>query len=265
MNFLSTDTALRICLKQRKLLSNPRPYVFVAAMPKSASTFLHRVLMNLTGFGTAYFASAYGNIEQELYRPRLIDSYDAATVTQQHVRANHPNLKLMEQFRIRPVVLVRNVHDIIISMRDHLLNERLDNLPGLYVPEEFPEFDTRLQLDFVVTYAAPWLISFYYSWLMAEKSGRLDVLWLNYEVIVADWPAALKRVLRYYDIEKSDAEIETALSNLAQKKKSQLRLNKGISGRGAEELSAEQRQQIYRMTLAYPGIDFSAVGISTDY
>jgi hypothetical protein len=63
MDFLSTDTALRICLKQRKLLSTPRPYFFVTAMPKSASTFLHRVLLDLTGFGTAYFASAYGNIE----------------------------------------------------------------------------------------------------------------------------------------------------------------------------------------------------------
>jgi hypothetical protein len=184
---------------------------------------------------------------------------------QQHVRANQANLTLMDQFRIRPVVLVRNIYDVIVSMRDHLLNERLDNLPGLYVPEEFPEFDSRLQLDFVVTHAAPWLISFYYSWVMAEKSARLDVLWLNYEVIVADWPTALKRVLRYYGIEKSDAEVETALSNLLQKKKSQLRLNKGISGRGAEELSAEQRQQIFRMTLAYPGVDFSTVGISTDY
>jgi hypothetical protein len=88
MNFLSTDTALRICLKQRKLLSTPRPYFFVTAMPKSASTFLHRALLDLTGFGTAYFASTYGNIEQELYRPRLIDSYDVATVMQQHVRAS---------------------------------------------------------------------------------------------------------------------------------------------------------------------------------
>ena len=171
----------------------------------------------------------------------------------------------MERFGIQPVLLVRNIYDVIVSMRDHLLNERLDNLPGLYVPEEFSEFDSRLQLDFVVTNAAPWLISFYYSWVMAEKSARLDVLWLNYEVIVADWPAALKRVLRYYGIDKSDADVETALNNLLQKKKSQLRLNKGISGRGAEELSAEQRQQICRMTLAYPGIDFSTVGIDMDY
>jgi len=81
---------------------------------------------------------------------------------------------------------------------------------------------------------------------------------------VTDRPAPLKRVLRYYGIEKSDAEVETALSNLLQKKKSQLRLNKGISWRGAEEQSAEQRQQIYRMTLAYPEVDFSTVGIDMD-
>jgi len=262
---LSTEVALSFCLKLKKIFSSPQPHIFISAMPKSASTFLHHSLLELTGFKSAYFASEYRNIEQELYRPSLIDVYDVATVTQQHVRANLPNLLLIEQFNLRPVVLVRDVYDVVVSMRDHLLNERLDNLPSIYAPEAYPELDGQQQLDLLVDYAAPWLISFYHSWVAAEAAGSADILWLRYSEASSDWPATLRRVIDFHEIKKSDDEITQALDNLQLKRKSRLRMNKGIAGRGARELTVDQRQRIDNMTHAYPKTDFSIIGIGRAY
>jgi len=258
---ISTDVALRACLKLKKILSPPQPTIFLAAMPKSASTFLHRTLMELTGFESVYFASGYRNIEQELYLPSLIDCYDVATVTQQHPRANRNNLELMDLFDIKPVILVREIPDVLISMRDHLLRESLDNLPGLYVSEAYPTFDEQQKLDFVVAHEAPWLVSFFASWAIAREKGELDCLWLNYQEVTGDSKSALRRVRDFYGLSNSDADIDAAVNAIGQRKKSKLRINKGVVGRGIEELSGEHMQFIRKLAAAYRGVDFSSVGV----
>jgi hypothetical protein len=259
---MSTELALRACLKLKKIFSRSRTNIFLAAMPKSASTFLHRALVRVTGFENVYFASAYRNIEQELYVPRIIDNYNVDSVTQQHPRANQVNLEIMSLYGIRPVVLIRNIHDVIVSMRDHLIRERLDNLPGLYVPTDFRDSTEEVQFDFLVTYAGPWLVSFYASWMKAREAGELDMLWLNYADAASDWNSTISKVLEFYRIARNDSEIEAALAELGTTDKAKLRMNQGVAGRGEQELSLPQQQRIGLMAKAYADIDFSPAGIS---
>lgn len=258
---ISSGRVLGICLSLKKIFSRGEPYIFLTTMPKSASTFLHRALVELTEFESAYFASAYKNIEQELYQPALIDYYDVGSVTQQHTRANQINLDLLAKFRIRPVVLIRKIPDVIVSMRDHLINERPDNLPGLYPARDFADFDKERQLDFVTSYMGPWLVSFYASWKEAEKQADTDILWLQYETAVKDWSSAITSVITFHGIEKSLTEIETALDAIRTRKKTQLRINKAVIGRGDDMLSTDQHRRLQDLASAYPGIDFSPVGI----
>ena len=258
---LSTGRALRTCLRIRSLLGKPAPYIFLATMPKSASTFLHRALVQLTGFESAYFASAYYNIEQELYRPYLIDYFDVPCVTQQHTRPNRINIDLFREFGIRPIVLVRDIPDVLVSMRDHILNERPDNLPGLHVPAEFESLNAKRQLEFVVAGMGPWLISFYAAWDEVRRSGELETHWLHFRDVVADWPAALKVVTDFHGIHHSDAECQAAVESLRKREQSQLRINKGVSGRGTDEISAASIAELERYAACFPATDFTPVGI----
>jgi len=130
--FHSSETGIRLYKKLRKMRYGDCRSVFVAAMPKSGSSFLARALCEATTYRHSYCDFSYANIEQELYLPRLVDIYGKGTVVQQHVLANEPNLLLFKEFGIRPIVLVRNLFDLVISVRDHLLTERLDGLPGAY-------------------------------------------------------------------------------------------------------------------------------------
>lgn len=258
---IPTEIALRACLKARKIFSRNQPYVFLAAMPKSASTFLFRVLVEITGYEHAYFASAYRNIEQELYIPRLIDAYNVATVTQQHMRANDINLEIMKEFGIRPVVLVRDILDILVSIRDHLLHEQPDNLPGLYVPDNFVKFNNEQQYDFVTTYAAPWLVSFYASWAMASEESKIDMIWLHYDEVTGNSAETVQQILHFLDLEGYSNRIEPALQSIRGSEQTRIRLNKGVSGRGTQELSADQVTRVRQLALTYPDIDFTRVGL----
>ena len=213
------------------------------------------------GYEHSYFAFAYYNIEQELYLPRLIDAYGRGTVTQQHFRANPPNLEILRQFGIRPVVLVRNIFDVIVSMRDHLLRERLDNLPSVYAPIQFAEFDDEKQIDYLITYVAPWLITFYVSWHNAFVTREYDFCWLSYEDMIRNWPTAIANILKFYNQQKTSAEIEIVLHRMSKTSGSSTRFNQGVSGRGHQLMSLAQKERIQDMTQAYSDVDFAKIGI----
>ncbi len=235
-SFYSFEPALdSYYLRLRKLRSADVRCLMFAAMPKTSSTFLSHIMVKLLGYEHSYFASSYYNIEQELYQPRIVDAFGRGTVVQQHVRANAPNLELLRRYGIRPTVLVRNIFDIVASLRDHLNQERQDNIPSLYTPAEFRSFSPEFQFDFIVKFYVPWLLSFYTSWVEAERNKQLEFLWIRYEDCLPDYTNTVKKIVDYYSLPVTTEGIEAALrspSDLATR-----RFNKGVAGRGISLLS----------------------------
>ena len=245
---------------RRSVFSNGK-YLVLAAMPKSGSTFLSHTLCALTGYRHYYLACAYDNVEQEIYLPRVIDGFGSGRVVQQHFKANRPNLDVLNRFDIKPIVMVRNIFDLVASIRDHLLNERLDNLPAVYTTEEFLSLSPSRQLDFVIDMVVPWYITYYVSWAQAEKEKHIRFLWVVYDELVADWGAGVRRVLDFLGMEKSDSAIARAIEITRAKPKEQTRLNVGVPGRASTLLSSSQRERIVRLTEYYPNVDFTRIGI----
>src|SRR5207247_8907189 len=93
-------------------------YLFIAWVPKSASIFLYNLLVNLQGYRDLFTVYAAGQSEHEIYVPTLRESAHLDTVTQQHCRAADANVHLMQAFGIRPVVLIRNIFDSVMSLLD---------------------------------------------------------------------------------------------------------------------------------------------------
>lgn len=234
-------------------------FVFLSAMPKSGSSFLSRVLERSLGYEHSYLAFDYQNIEQEMYLPRVLDMYGKGTVVQQHMKGIEPNLKILRRFGIRPTILTRNLFDIIVSVRDHLLRERLDNIPSLIVPRNYPDLALERQLDIVTSAFGPWLVSFYVSWERAESDHGFETLRLRYEDCIQDWPAAVRRMVRHYGLQERLSHVEDAIDASFTDPRS--RVNKGVAGRGEELLTDRQQDQIRWVCSCYPEIDFSPVGI----
>ena len=230
-------------------------------MPRTGSTFLTSALAEITGFKRLRLNHSLGRSEQELYLPKLLDGSRFGSVTQQHFRATQANLQLLRDFDIRPIVLVRNIFDVTISIRDYMLAEKCSTWPTFYCDEEFWDLPEARQYDAIIDLGLPWYFSFFVSWSEAQRKGEVPMLWVTYEDARQDWVAASKRILDFCEIDKPIAEIEAALSRNVSRNAAALRFNKGITGRGAATLSEEQRRRIAGLAAYYPHIDFSMIGI----
>ena len=245
----------------KKIFGIKKRSVVLAAMPKSGSTFLSRSLQQITGFPDHYLAQNYKNIEQELNIDCLIDGSDRDTVTQQHFKANEPNIDLLRLFGIRPTIVYRSIPDVLISMRDHLNNEVLDNIPNLYPPSGYRVLSEKEQLDFLIQHAAPWLVAFFSSWEKERQKRRGETLCLYYEDCRKDWATSLKKILDFYEIEFDGAAVDETLANMVRSPRAKLRINVGIQGRGSEELDDIQIGKLRQLAAPYSDLDFSRVGI----
>lgn len=259
MSLISAGRILPRILTWKKITSRQRVSILLAAMPKSASTFLSRSIQKVTGFEDYYLAQSYKNIEQELHLPALIDSYNINTVTQQHFRANEPNISLLQSFDIRPVIIYRDIADVIVSMRDHFLKESLDNLPGLFPPQDFAARNSTEQIDYLIRYAAPWLVSFYVSWERVRADNRLQTLCLRYEDCRRDWVEAIFTILEFYKLSIARSDIKDAVDSFNRVRDKNVRKNVGIAGRGKTSINQDHLARLIELSNCYPDIDFSPV------
>jgi hypothetical protein len=255
-----SEATVKAHLAVRRALFRKGEYIFVACMPKSGSTFLTRTMSRITGFEHARLTYEFERNEQELYLPKLVDTYGKSIITQQHVRATGPNLELFNRFGIRPVILVRNLFDAIVSIRDYLHREGVQYFPSLYATDHFLTLPDEEQFDFLITFAAPWYFNFYASWFDARRDDRIETLWLTYEELVADWVAGIEKVLAFYGLGRPRDEIAAAVEAMTDDP-GRVRLNMGVAGRGSTLLTEAQRARLAEMATFYPWVDFGPIGL----
>lgn len=229
----------------------PRHHVLVACMPKSGSTFLSNTVSRLPGFRKATLVRHYGRVEQDLdpFITLRKNRYDY--VAQHHVKYNENTQFVIETFNIKPVVLVRNLFDCVVSFRDHLRRESTIG-PSAWIGESHKSLSDE-ELDAMIAHVViPWYINFYVSWQQAPEK-----LMVTYNDMVGDTAGTLGKVVSYLGLTFDDEQIGQVLAPRAG---GQDRFNVGQVGRG-EGLSEESKAVIRRFRSFYPEIDFSPVGL----
>jgi tetratricopeptide (TPR) repeat protein len=232
-------------------------HLFIACVPKSASTFLKNLLVNLTGYRDLFAVYAAGQSEHEIYLPTLRESAHVDTVTQQHCRASDANIHLMQAFEIRPVVLVRNIFDSVMSLLDFYNKGAFRNS---YFRADWQALDEEMKIDLLIENVIPWYFQFVASWDLVEKQKKLELHWLSYEDLVADKPSSVLKVLEFYGLGASRRGVEQRIAEI-ESEEQRIRFNKGVTGRGRSGLSNEQKEQIRRLTRYYPATDFCRIGL----
>ena len=232
-------------------------HIFIACVPKTASTFLKNLLVNLTGYRDLFAVYAAGQSEHEIYLPTLREAAHFDTVTQQHCRASDANVHLLQAFGIRPVVLVRNIFDSVMSLLDFYDKGAFRHS---YFRADWQVLDEETKIDLLIENVIPWYFQFVASWDLAEKQKRLEVFWLTYEELVADKSSSVLKILEFYGLGAARRGVEQRIREIeAEGRKN--RFNKGVSGRGNTGLSARQKEQIRRLTKYYPSTDFGRIGL----
>lgn len=232
-------------------------HIFIACVPKSGSTFLKNLLVSLTGFRDVFMVYAAGQTEHEIYLPTLRETAHFDTVTQQHCRASDANVHLMQAFEIKPIVLVRNVFDSVMSLLDFYNKGAFFNS---YFRCDYQSLDEETKIDLLIDNVIPWYFQFVASWSLVEKQKSLDIFWLSYEDMIADKCTAIQNVLGFYGLGAARRSIEQKIKEIESERRN-IRFNKGVAGRGDVHLNEQQKERIRRLSKYYPGTDFSRIGL----
>ena len=232
-------------------------HLFIACVPKSASTFLKNLLLRLTGYRDLFAVYAAGQTEHEIYLPTLCEHADSNTVTQQHCRASDANVHLMQAFGIRPVVLVRNIFDSVMSLLDFYNGGAFKSS---YFRADWPTLDEETKIDLLIENVIPWYFQFVGSWDLAEKQQRLEVHWLSYEEFIADKCSAVLKILRFHGLGASRRGVEQCIREVESNGRKN-RFNKGVAGRGRSGLTDRQKDQVRRLARYFPSTDFGRIGL----
>jgi Sulfotransferase domain len=163
----------------------------------------------------------------------------------------------MQAFEIKPVVLVRNIFDSVMSLLDFYENGAFYNS---YFRASFQSLDEKTKIDLLIDNVIPWYFQFVASWSLVEKQKSLDIFWLSYEDLIADKPASIQNVLQFYGFGAARRGVEQKIRETESEGRKN-RFNKGIKGRGDSGLSERQKKRIRRLAGYYPGTDFSRIGL----
>ena len=232
-------------------------HIFIACVPKSGSTFLKNVLVGVTGYRDAFMVYTPGQFEQDLYLPVVDSVARIDTVTQQHCRGSDANVQIMQAFGIRPVVLVRNIFDCVVSLLDFYDRGAHANS---FFRSDYLSLDEGTRVDLLIDNLVPWYFQFVATWSLVEEKDRLNIFWLRYEEMIADKPNAIKSVLRFYGLDAPLRGIVQRVGDI-EKNKSRTRYNKGVAGRGESRLSVSQKERIKSYARYFPSTDFSRIGL----
>ena len=219
--------------------------IFLAVFPKSGSTYLASLISKLTGFTLRGAVQLSDHNEQDICELRLHYQAGRTAVIQQHAKGTVNNVQLLKKYKIKPVVLLRNIFDVIISNHDHFRLES-DKVPMGYIHSEYWSMNETEQLDFIITNMVPWYLNFYVSWRDAAKD--IPVHWLTYEQLFDNQTEAVGKIIEFYGLTSmfQPNDIAKAIDSMP-KKGDRLtinRLNIGKSGRGEAILSKEQQLMV---------------------
>lgn len=129
--------------------------LILACMPKSGSTYISRLLMEATELPEADLANVSDWGEQYLSSNRLKQKVGSGPglVCQIHLRASPSASRLIAKFNLTPIILVRNIYDVVPSIADHWQNEKAIGF-GSYAMQTFAASDREVLYDFII---ANWL------------------------------------------------------------------------------------------------------------
>jgi hypothetical protein len=232
----------------------------IFAMPKSGSSFASAAIssaLGLRSFGltsgaadTGSTASFFGinGREQELDELAIIlqTLRGQGSWIAQHHTCFTPYFGLqLRFFGIRPVMMVRNIFDAIVSMDDMIVAWRKtgDWWGDPYsLPLDYHERERDLRLAILCQEFGIWLINFHLSWMRGLRLGLVDPLVLSYEEDILVPDRFVARVGEHFSMD--DAQRDRLRGYVAAPDRNATRFNKGVAGRGNDIPEADRHRLI---------------------
>lgn len=245
--------------------------VIVAAMPKSGSSLMQRVLVSKGGqrrFTFDHLASglhrqfsALGNngqeqdIDESALWKACIMHYD--WISQRHLRASDFSDNILDFYNIKVIVTIRNIFDCLVSARDMYLAQNWKQVAWFTVPNHFREMNESEQLDWLIFHQAQWYLNFFERWVNSRLTHKLFIHYMEWDQTGVE--GIVNRLSDFLGIEEEERAAFMSSTQEIKASKTGTRFNKGEHGRG-KIFSRDQIEYVRRMaTLTNRNIDWSLI------
>ena len=234
-----------------------RPLLLLAFAPKAAGTFLREAAIRAVGGQLVRLVQAQGGRDAQLYLPSvllyLLDQEAPAPVAHVHMQALAANRHFIAALGLRPVIMLRDLADMLASFLDMLEQDPAARAEGLncQVPRDFLARARAERLDFMIDVIAPWYASYFATWKDFADADQDRLCVLDFNAFLADPAESLWSALAHADFVVSHGECEAALASVWQER-GHYRFNQGAAGRGRHTFTPEHLERLARLLSYYP-------------
>lgn len=234
-----------------------RPLLLLAFAPKSAGTYFRQAAMHAIQGQLIRMCHAQGGRDGTPYLPYVLacslDDAAPATVSHIHMQALAANRHLIEAVGLKPVIMIRNLADMLASFLDMLEVDPVARAEGLncQVPGNFCELDRGAKLDFMIDVIAPWYASYFATWKDFVTAAPETVCVLRYREFCENPAEALYKALAHAGFATTRFQCLKSVEHAWEGKENH-RFNKGVSGRGKDYFSPRHFAQLHKLLSYYP-------------
>jgi hypothetical protein len=234
-----------------------RPLLLLAFAPKSAGTYFRQAAMHAINGHLIRMCHAQGGRDGTLYLPNVLacclDDGALATVTHLHMQAFAANRHFIEAVGLRPVIMIRNLADMLASFLDMLEDDPVARADGLncQVPRNFCELDRGTKLDFMIDAIAPWYASYFATWKDFVDASPDTVCVLRYRDFAGNPAETLYKAICHAGFATTRFQCKRSVEQVW-KSKENYRYNKGVSGRGKDYFLPGHFARLEKLLSYYP-------------
>lgn len=189
-----------------------------------------------------------------------------------HFRASKSNLGILDFFEIRPIVLVRNIFEVFISMHNYLdalyagfvgsssSTESWFELPfgyDIFVDQGYFAMTDIDQLNLIIDNMLPWYLNFYASWNRAIDNGQ-DAMMLDFSTLKSSEVEFFAKILDFWQVDCCTADIVASIDKVKLTKKAS-RMDVGRPVHARVRFSDEQRDRVIKRVRAYSYLNFESI------
>ena len=234
-----------------------RSMLLLAFAPKSAGTYFRQAAIHATNGQLIRMCHAQGGRDGTLYLPNVLASFldpsAPAVVTHLHMQALDGNRHFIEAVGLKPVIMLRNLPDMLASFLDMLETDPVARAEGLncQIPRNFCDLDRAQKLNFMIDVIAPWYASYFATWKSYATASPKTVCVLNYKDFCEEPAETLYKALSHAGFATTRFQCLRSIQHVWEEKQN-YRYNRGVSGRGKDYFAPAHLARLHRLLSYYP-------------
>src|SRR6185503_10679830 len=230
-----------------------QPILLLAFAPKCAGTYFPEAAIQALKGRMIEMCRQGGTLYLPSLLAGLLDSSAQPGIAHIHMQALTENRRFIEALGLKPVIMIRNIADMLASFLDMLDADPITGDVGLQceIPKNFRALDRVTKLNFVIDVIAPWYATYFASWKRVVDDAPGMVCVLRYRDLRANPADTLSRALSHAGSATSRFESLKAVEQMRSRMDS-YRYNMGVSGRGVDYFTTAQLARLHKMLSYHP-------------